>query len=74
MDRRTALTVLGSVVAYMHGKPVAGQSGPAIFLVLDGVEAIVVRRRGVQVTINPDELIAALSPSYQPNPSQVPRR
>jgi len=63
MDRRSALTVLGALVGYIHGTPISGQQAPAIFLALDGVEAIVVRRRGVQAVINPDELMAALAPT-----------
>lgn len=62
LSRRTALVLVGGLLGYLDGKPVAGQSR-GLALPLDTVDAIVVTYRGTKVTITPQELMEALAPA-----------
>jgi hypothetical protein len=72
MDRRQALTLVGTMAGYLYGKPVAGQSS-VMGLVLDGVEVIVVQYRGRRVAMSPSEVLDALGAGVQMQMQQYPR-
>lgn len=73
LSRRRALQVVGALVGYLHGKPVAAIEGSApqmaprgLALILDGLDGIVLQYRGQRVVIQPVELMAALAPDGPP--------
>jgi hypothetical protein len=60
LDRRAAIVSVAALIGYLHGKPVAGQSGQAINLSLDGIDGIVLRYRGRTVIVTPGQIMDAL--------------
>lgn len=60
MNRRTALTYVATIAGYLYGRPVRGEQGQQMQLVLDNVELIVVQYRGRRVMVSPHEILDAL--------------
>lgn len=74
MTRRTAIAFVGTIAAYLHGKPVRAEQGQGMQLVLDGVAEVTVIYRGRRVSVSPAEILDALQAGTSSFPNQSYRK